>query len=232
MSTAAAPGTRTPRKGRQRLDRDTIIQAALDLTSEPGVRTLSVRDLGQRLGADPTAIYRHFRNKDELVNGLLDHLNARAVAGVGAPPTQWQERLRQMAKGSLREFTAYPAIGMDAIISTTHGPGERAAVELILDAFSEAGLGEEEVVKYYALFAHHMMSSAAGIARSAAARGEVGEAGPWFDATPTADPLTHPHLARLAGRLGDLRDADLLMLGVENIIGAAERTAAEARTAR
>ena len=35
---------------------------------------LTVRRLGKELGADPTAIYRHFRDKDELVRAVLDRL--------------------------------------------------------------------------------------------------------------------------------------------------------------
>ena len=38
---------------------------------------MSVRRLGAELGADPTAIYRHFRDKDELVLALLDRLLAQ-----------------------------------------------------------------------------------------------------------------------------------------------------------
>lgn len=214
------------RSGRSRLDRDTIIEACLELTSRPGVRTLSVRELGQRLGADPTAIYRHFRTKDEVVLAALDHLNAEGVRRVTAVPERWQERLRQLLKHSLELLTAHPAIGMEASSATTHGPGERAAVEMILGAFTRAGLSEDEVVKHYALFAQHLMASAAGIARSAADRGEVGPSGAWFDSTPTADPATHPLLARMATRLGDLQDAELVALGSDVIIASAERTAA------
>lgn len=224
---AAAAGKKS---GRNRLDRQSIIEACLELTARPGVKTLSVRDLGQLLGADPTAIYRHFRTKDEVVRGALDHLNAEGVRSVISPPERWQERLRQLANASLRLLTAHPAIGMEAISATTHGPGERAAVEMILDAFTRSGLSEEEVVKHYALFAQHMMASASGMARSAADRGEVGAGGAWFDSTPTADHGSHPLLARMAGRLAQIQDAELLALGIDVIIASAERTAQAEQT--
>ena len=38
-----------------------------------------MRRLGKELGADPTAIYRHFRDKDDVVVGALDRLIAECV---------------------------------------------------------------------------------------------------------------------------------------------------------
>jgi hypothetical protein len=40
-------------------------------------------------------------------------------------------------------FVRYPAIGVEAVVLTTHGPGELGAIELMLDAFTEAGLDED-----------------------------------------------------------------------------------------
>ena len=58
---------------RARLDRESIIAAGLELAAS-GTSTISVRELGNHLGADPTAIYRHFRNKEQLMEALLDEL--------------------------------------------------------------------------------------------------------------------------------------------------------------
>ncbi|HZU93364.1 MAG TPA: helix-turn-helix domain-containing protein, partial [Microbacterium sp.] len=73
---------------RVRLDRAMIIDAGMEL-AETGVASISVRDLGARLGADPTAIYRHFASKDALMSALLDELNGRAAASVGIPAEDW-----------------------------------------------------------------------------------------------------------------------------------------------
>lgn len=218
------PAARRGRRGR--LDRETIIEAGLELTGRAGSGHLSVRELGQHLGADPTAIYRHFRSMEDVVAALLDELTARAVASVSAPRHEWQERLRQLASATLREYSAHPAVGMEAIVLTTHGPGESAAIELLLSAFTEAGLAEAEAVRYYALFAQMMMASAAGIARAAASTGTTGAVGSWFDVAPIVDPSAYPHLAAAAPRLAAIQDADLFDSGVEMIVTAARREAA------
>ncbi|MGO7983624.1 hypothetical protein ACC691_37915, partial [Rhizobium johnstonii] len=66
---------------------------------------------------------------------------------------------------TLAQYIAYPAVGAEAIVLTTHGPGELDAIEFMLQAFAEAGLSGDDLVRHYALLASHVLSSAAGIAR-------------------------------------------------------------------
>ncbi|MGW4928820.1 TetR/AcrR family transcriptional regulator [Agromyces sp. NPDC004153] len=226
-SQGRAKASRAGSAGKARLDRGTIIAAGLELAAVPGTTSISVRDLGTRLGADPTAIYRHFRSKEQLMEALLDELIGRCVAAVTADPEDWRARVRQLSEVTLREFSRYPAIGVEATVLTTHGPGELDAVELMLDAFSRAGLEGEDLVRHYALLASHTLSSAAGIARAHGERGDAsGEPGSWFDGPLLADPRTHPHIASVSTQLTDLQDRDLFQLGVEAVIQSAERTAA------
>ncbi|AMB59073.1 TetR/AcrR family transcriptional regulator [Microterricola viridarii] len=209
------------------LDRERIIAVGLELAAEPGSLSISVRELGARLGTDPTAIYRHFRNKEQLMQALLDEVIMRSVIDVIADPSEWQERLRQLAAATLHHFVLYPAIAIEATVLTTQGPGELAAVELMLDAFSRAGLDEDEMVHQYALMASLVLSTAAGIAR---ARGERApgsdEKSPWIDGPLLADPRKYPLIAALAGKLADLEDHSLFTFGVDALIESAERRAA------
>ncbi|GAA1793835.1 TetR/AcrR family transcriptional regulator [Agromyces lapidis] len=236
------PTTSTPRRranggqGKARLDRDSIVAAGIELAATAASSSLSVRELGAHLGADPTAIYRHFRNKEQLMEALLDALTLRGLQTVTAPPEAWRDRLRQLAIATLDLFAKHPAIGVEATVLTTHGQGELDAVELMLDAFTRAGLSGDDLVRHYALFAAHVLSSAAGIAR---ARGEQRDRGvmedefapsPWFEGPILADPRRYPLITSINSRLVDLEDRELFMLGVEAVIQSAERVA-EAATA-
>jgi TetR/AcrR family transcriptional regulator, tetracycline repressor protein len=62
------PG-RTPRGT---LSRQVLLDAAMEIVDIAGVGALSMRALGARLGVDPTAVYRHFRTKNELLETLAD----------------------------------------------------------------------------------------------------------------------------------------------------------------
>ncbi len=189
--------------------------------------SISVRELGTHLGADPTAIYRHFRSKDELMQALLDELTVRCVAAVTAEPSDWRGRLRQLTSATLDVYAEYPAVGAEAILLTTHGPGELDAMEIMLEAFTVAGLTGDDVVHHYALLASHVLSSAAGIARARGARGDGTVEGMWFEGPILADPRTHPRIVSFAREIADLRDRDLFALGVESVIRSAEIKAAE-----
>jgi AcrR family transcriptional regulator len=227
---AARSGATSEKSGGRRLDRATIIAAGLELADTTGSASLSIRDLGAKLGTDPTAIYRHFRSKDDLMGALLDELTVRSLAAVTAPPEDWQERLRELASATLDELSRYPAIGQEAIVLTTHGPGELDAIEFMLDAFSRAGLEGEDLVQHYALMATHILSSAAGVARARTERGSPSptDSSPWFEGPLLVDPVKHPHIAQISPQLLALEDRALFTLGVEWIIRSAERSALSA----
>ncbi|UNK71361.1 TetR family transcriptional regulator [Microbacterium sp. H1-D42] len=214
---------------RVRLDRAGIIEAGLELAARAGVSSISVRELGHQLGADPTAIYRHFRSKDALMAALLDELNARAAADVDVPVEEWADRLRTLAKATLSWFTRHPAIAVEAMSITTHGPGELAVIEFMLDAFHRAGLRDGELVRHYALMATHVLSVSAGIARGHAERHDGdndGNNNAWFDSPLLADPRAYPLIAANSVALADLQDDELFLMGVDVIIESAARTAA------
>ena len=127
--------------------------------------------VGAQLGADPTAIYRHFSNKRSLMRSLLDEITRMSLEQVTAEPEDWKGRLTQLSIATQELFAAYPAIGIEASVLTTNGPGELDVIEFILDAFSRAGLSGDELVRHYAWLGAHILSSAGAIARDRSERG-------------------------------------------------------------
>lgn len=218
--------TSRSRARRPPLDRATIVAAALRLAQrrEPG--GMSFRALGRELGADPTAVYRHFRDRNELVEAALDQLLATVVDTV---PTDlpWRERLRAAADAYLEVVISHPVIGAEAGHRTTGGPGELAMLEVLLSALVDAGLSREQTVRYYPLVAGYAASMAASQAAYLLhdARVPVASERAWVGTQGLLDADRYPTAAALREEVAVLRDADVFHSGFELLLDAIEASA-------
>jgi AcrR family transcriptional regulator len=98
-----------PRRGRPpRLSRDRIVDAALDLVDRSGLQGLTMRALAHELGADPMAVYRHVRDKDELLGAMCDRLLV-ALDPIDLDG-RWEPQLRRLAEQVRERFAARPAL--------------------------------------------------------------------------------------------------------------------------
>lgn len=54
------------------LTRDRVLSAAVSIADERGIGALSMRQLGARLGVEAMSLYNHVRNKDEILDGIVE----------------------------------------------------------------------------------------------------------------------------------------------------------------
>jgi AcrR family transcriptional regulator len=108
-SGAAAPAraltsvwTRPPRRQKEQLTRERIVAEAIALLDEDGVEALSMRTLGQRLGAGATSLYRHVANKDELIELVVDEVYGELEVPEVTVPGAWRTAMHITAH-SLRQ---------------------------------------------------------------------------------------------------------------------------------
>ncbi|MCC6142298.1 MAG: TetR/AcrR family transcriptional regulator [Candidatus Hydrogenedentes bacterium] len=73
--------------------RGQLAQAALRLIAADGLKGLSVARVARRVGLVPSAVYRHFANKDELLAAVLDLVRSRLQANVMAASGQTPDAL-------------------------------------------------------------------------------------------------------------------------------------------
>jgi AcrR family transcriptional regulator len=59
-----------------------IAQAALSLVSSHGLKGLSIAGIASQVGLVPSAIYRHFKNKEQIIDAILDLIRERLLANV------------------------------------------------------------------------------------------------------------------------------------------------------
>lgn len=96
----------TTQAQRERLNRERVLTAAIELADEQGVDALSMRRLADRLGVVPMALYKHVANKDELLDGLVEHL----IAQIDPPATDvgWREAVRRRVLSARRVLLRHP----------------------------------------------------------------------------------------------------------------------------
>ena len=123
----------TPRRrpGRpNRIDRETIADAAIELIAEAGVDALTFQALAARLGVRHPALYRHVNGRPDLLRAVADRFmeTTRWPDPVGS----WQDYLRAVACAIDTECGRYPGM-MDLIYNQVWPMPERlilAALEM------------------------------------------------------------------------------------------------------
>jgi AcrR family transcriptional regulator len=56
---------------------DQIAESALDIVRSEGIRRLNVAAVAEKVGLVPSAVYRHFKNKSEIVSAVLELIQKR-----------------------------------------------------------------------------------------------------------------------------------------------------------
>ncbi len=122
---------------RKRLNREAILDAAIELLDRHGFDGLSMRKLATVLGVEAMSLYNHVDGKD----ALLDGIHERILLSLDPPPSSrsWQAFVRHQAFALHRALLAHPrAIPLFA----TRPAATPAAVERLgsfLEVLDKAG---------------------------------------------------------------------------------------------
>jgi AcrR family transcriptional regulator len=125
------------------LSREAILRAALHVADRDGLNRLTIRKLAAALGASPMALYRHFRNKEEIVDGLMDVVvgDYDVTNHEEANLCDWlRETFRLMHKGLCEHPGIIPLVGGAAF----SGMNATGVMERVLAVLRKAGLGDAE----------------------------------------------------------------------------------------
>jgi AcrR family transcriptional regulator len=213
-------GTTTER--RTPLTRDRVLVAAVDLADRGGIEVLSMRKLGQELGVDAMALYRHVRSKDDLLDGIVEML----VGQIDPPQVgeAWKSVLREQVMAARQVMLRYPWARRVLEERGTGGPASIGRVESVLATLLEAGFSMD--VAHHAL--HVLGSRIFGFSQDL-----FEETGP--DPSPEAAAAAaralagYPHVAELArsvsheGVLGRCDDDVEFAFGLDLILDGLER---------
>jgi AcrR family transcriptional regulator len=141
-----------------RLDRETILDAAEAVVGAEGAASLTMRRIGRELGADPTALYRHFRSKDELLEMLAERMFSDApVIDEDAP---WRGELkRQLTYGLNRYRGVHPDLARVLARQRDDSHALREICDGCIRLLRRAGLTVADAAMMFHLIENHVVGN-------------------------------------------------------------------------
>lgn len=199
------------RTSRQRIDRDMVIDAALQIsrrTTDRKPQPITGATIGAALEVDRSAVWRHFADKDELIVAVGDRALAQLVTDdIGTDP--WGA-LEQMARGVISIFRDHPTLAQEVIRVPALGLNWHHLFEQMLASLLSAGLDSLSAARYVRVFFEVVTSYAASLAAyelRPAAELDVAEAA-FLAEVAELDPEHFPLLTKIGGLIAGI-DVDL-----------------------
>ncbi|WP_445149643.1 TetR/AcrR family transcriptional regulator [Baekduia sp. Peel2402] len=142
---------------RARLDRERILDAAEAVAAREGVGRLTMRRIGAELGSDPTAIYRHFRSKDELLVQLADRLFGTEIEV--DPSLPWREQLKIELRHAMYRYRSHPELARLLAVQPDDTPSLQRIAERNLQTLTELGLTDAQAAMVFQVIENHVVGT-------------------------------------------------------------------------
>jgi AcrR family transcriptional regulator len=139
---------RVPRKPSSRapLTREAIVEAALRVLDAEGMDGLSMRRVGDELGASAASIYWHVRNKEELLQLVFE----RVVGEAELPrpdPSRWQQQLGLLAVQMRAIMKQHRDVARISLGRVPSGPAVALLTEWLFTLLTPVGI-PDKVIAY------------------------------------------------------------------------------------
>jgi len=128
------------RKVETELRQEQILKAALELIGTEGVHALSIAGIAERVGIVPSALYRHFKSKDDVLDAVLELIKRRLLANATQVSKETPKALQCLKSLLMRhvrmlsETRAIPHIVFSDGVYTGH-PERKAKVAEIITSY-------------------------------------------------------------------------------------------------
>lgn len=205
------------------LTRERIIQAVVELLERNSAEPVTTRLVGEALEVHPTALYRHFRDMDELVRAAADQILADLVPadaaslGFGAggaggaggskaagptavSPARALDAVATTCRALRRTLLSHPSAARVMASAPSLQLNERRLTEYLLALLVNAGLPDSEAALAYHALVEYTVGSAT-IDYAIAVDGESLAHENWRSVYRGSSPQVHPVSVRLAEHL-------------------------------
>ena len=119
--------------------REQIAKAAMTLIAGQGMKGLSVASVARKVGLVPSALYRHFKGKEEILKAAIEFVrdllleNIRVVREQSGVPLEQLRLLLMRHIQMVREFQAIPRIVFSEDISASHPLRKEAIYKMLTE---------------------------------------------------------------------------------------------------
>jgi len=200
------------------LTRDRILQGALELVDGEGLRALTMRRLGQRLGFEAMSLYNYVANKEDVIDGMLELV----LAETDLPRTadDWASAVRESAISVHAALQRHRWAAGELLAYGRVRPARLQYMESLLGQLREGGLPAEATYVAYHVLDAHIFGFSLWEASHTFTDEEVAEMGTVFEEVITAEKFPylrehgHQHFDE-----GPHQDANAFELGLDLIIG-------------
>ena len=126
-----------------------MLREAIEAADKGGIGSLSMRKLAQELGVEAMSLYNHVRNKDDVLDGIVDGVVAEIdVSRSGA---DWKTSMRQRAASIRQALARHPwAIGLMES-RTSPGPATLRHHDAVIGSLRRGGFSIEMTAHAYAV---------------------------------------------------------------------------------
>jgi TetR/AcrR family transcriptional regulator, tetracycline repressor protein len=92
------------------IDRREAVAKALELIDRDGLDAFSIRTLGKELGVNGASLYHHFKDKDEILQGVRMLVVNEATGRVRSPKASWQDMVTKSVLGYRAALLKHPNV--------------------------------------------------------------------------------------------------------------------------
>jgi AcrR family transcriptional regulator len=134
------------RAGRpRRLDREAVVDAAMRILDADGLDAVTIRAVADELGTSGTALYTYVRDKDELVDLLVDRVIGEIDVDAVSRELPWQEQVMQLGRAMRAAFVAHGDIARATLGRIPQGERSLVVMESMLGRLRAAGLPDSVI---------------------------------------------------------------------------------------
>ena len=131
------------------INRDRIVDAAERAVRAGGYEQMTIRSLAADLGISPMALYHHVRDKDDLLDEVVDRLLTRAWKP-RANPVDWRAWMTEAADKLRRLLVSQPAALHVYLTHPVVSPAAIARMDAVMNVLRQALADEQAAQRAYA----------------------------------------------------------------------------------